>query len=324
MAASTQASAQLDNIPPELTVGILSNLTAKDIARFRRVSKHMLNFVDYHLNAVLKTLESRKIEDLRGFIKYTLDFGEEIPFHHALGRVIKHRGIWPQYVDCAPSIMLFSALWIHHQQRRYPHPIGGMNPLPGYVCMLAGTLLDLHVQRHTSDFQSFSKSMPDLPAFLRRAMLQDSYSDSATKHYRIDEAYATRMYHDICDPEKHVLDGPLHGQPINKAGSADRARRIGNRCNPQSHTPQWPLTRLQITEADSPDQRERCRGICRQTTLGAMLGVPLLPAVWSGQYDLAYCVESGWAYNVVKGAWATGKAPTGLLRAAVLEEMYIY
>ncbi|KAK3627089.1 hypothetical protein LTR56_019413 [Elasticomyces elasticus] len=277
----------------------------------RRVSKTLLALVDANLKSIVAPIRARALHSLEQFVNDTLNFGKNVPFHHALGRLIKHRGYWPLYTDCARTTQAFMMLWLYNLEGGPPpyHFVGPERIMTAYIADLADKLQELHLQRHAPEYrrQYGEKDIPDLEAFIN---LLGSPVNRAARRYNLGSSYLETVYHVICEPTNPVLGGQLHG-----LGSDDDLVRV--------RTPQWPLTKTFVTQADYDDKnaRQRMNGICSMGCLVANFGVPELPGTPIDRF--AYCVKTEWAYRMVEGAVRSGKGMKRLVKTAVLEELHI-
>ncbi|KAK5715221.1 hypothetical protein LTR17_016902 [Elasticomyces elasticus] len=300
--ALAHCTSSLDTLPPELSTPILSYLTASEVARMRRVSKTLLALVDANLTSILAPIQARARHSLEQFVNLTLKFGKNVPFHHALGRLTKHRGYWPLYTDRARTPHAFAGLWLYNLEGRPPpyHLGGPERMMPFCIANIAETLQELHLQRHAPEYrrQHVEKDISDFQTFMR---LIENALRLAAQRYGLGSSYMETVYHEVCEPPHSTLEGQLHG-----LGSGD-GTSDGRASSPERvRTPQWPLTRTLVTEADRDDKdaRQRVKGLCSMKCVVAKFGVPELPDTHD---RFAYCVKSEWAYRVIETAEKTGE-----------------
>ncbi|KAK5681810.1 hypothetical protein LTS10_006343 [Elasticomyces elasticus] len=319
--ALIHSTSNLDTLPPELSTPILSYLSASEVARMRRVSKTLLALVDANLKSIVAPIRARAARSLEQFVNDTLKFGKNVPFHRALGRLIKHRGYWPVGPDCARATHAFVLLWLYNLEGGPPpyHFVGLERIMTAYIADLADKLQELHLQRHAPEYrrQYGEKDIPDLEAFMK---LLGNPVNLAAQRYNLESSCLETVYHEICEPTDPVLGGQLHGLRSDDDDGDDRAQST---FPLRLRTPQWPLTATHVTEADwhDEDARQRAKGLCSIGCLVANFGVPELPGIPIDRF--AYCVKTEWAYGMVEGAVRSGKGMKRLVKTAVLEELHI-
>ncbi|KAK5736254.1 hypothetical protein LTR17_007594 [Elasticomyces elasticus] len=321
--ALAHSISSLDMLPPELSTPILSYLAASEVARMRRVSKTLLALVDANLTSILAPIQARARHSLEQFVNDTLKFGKNVSFHHALGRLIKHRGYWPLYTDCTRTTSAFMMLWLYNLEGGPPpyHFVGPERNMARDLFRLARTLQELHLQCHAPQYQRFTgqgehlqlpkNDTPDRDAFVR--LLGNSL---AVRRYGLDSSYLGTMYREICEPTHPALGGPLHGLHSDD-DDGDGPMRV--------RTPQWPLTATHVTESDwhDGDARQRMKGLCSMKCVVAKFDVPELPELPDTHDRFAYCVKSEWAYRVIETAVRSRKRLGKLVKTAILEELHI-
>ena len=305
-----------EGLPSELLNAIVSHLTAKQLVRFRLVSRRMRDLVDNNLKSIIATRHALKRQELEGFVAHTVNFGKDLQFHPALGSYTRHRGLWAHGNQNSALTQSFATLWMCNfdgllPQYIQPDPIS--LTLQRMLFHLIGALLDLHLKSRFNALRNIKDAMPSFTAFeetVKPAQLVFDY-------YKMNPAYLRRMYDDICASD--ILGGPGPGH-VAEHSPRDPYDHESDSIQP----PYWPLNNI----ACMPLRRVAIvRGLkeewlCARNWVAATFDVPALPEV--DRFGFGYCVESLWAYKIVKEAIDSGKQLDPLVRMVVVDELYIY
>ncbi|EME86706.1 uncharacterized protein MYCFIDRAFT_172403 [Pseudocercospora fijiensis CIRAD86] len=283
----TKLATRFLHLPNELQLATLSNLTAREIQRARRVCRHFNTLIQEpsNSNTLYTRAQNREYERLQADVSNFLNYSN-ITFIEALRRFSERRGIWSHEAHQRCILEVLVHLWMSQHE----HVCAGM--LPSFVAthlqretawMVAARLLDVH--REALLLQP--------PMYVLPPMAQVcTYSAAArSRAWRMDVAQKA-LFHKVPSAPSPLLAIPL-----------------------------WPLTPLYyIDQGDHTRGFDFFLGICGQNSLAELLGVPELPAYCNGSF--AYCARSQKTYDLV----VEGRRKGGMSlveRVRVMEDMFL-
>ncbi|KAK5115865.1 hypothetical protein LTR85_009459 [Meristemomyces frigidus] len=270
----------------------------------RRVSRAFKDLIDVpkHTRAIARDIESRAKKRLQAVIDDHLTFSPAMSFLDALARFTAHRKIGPLVEEHYRCTSGSANLW-YQQLAGHPPPHGHQDDqLVSYLGAAARTLLNVHMRYHTRDTKAVwwerikEASVLDIPQAVRT-------------HYGWEDRTLRRWYRLLQSTPGGYLRGVAQPEQLGPGNG--------------SHLPMWSITDLPYCQGDgyAPNARTGAKpAICRIRDVVQQYSVPQIPDV--GQ--LSYCARTVWAWETLKEVAVDGRVLDPLVRAAVLDEMFIY
>jgi len=139
----------LVRLPAELTLQILGLLTAKQVQRLRRVSRHFRHLLHGrdNLNTVSRAIETRVLIRLQDLVDTTFNT-RCLDFLEAVAHFIEHRGFGAAIIDRSDELWDLARLWyVQHGGSGPPFPMS-KGAVILHIREAAMAMLNVHFRHH--------------------------------------------------------------------------------------------------------------------------------------------------------------------------------
>ena len=299
----------MELLPAELKLQILPDLLSREIGQVRNVSHLFRELIDAPRNQTWLYTQSqaRSVERLQQSVTAVLDYDPTEGIFKAFQRFLDHRGIAETSMERGMDIHGF--LW-HWEFRSH----GGLSGAAIGIALLhvkglLEHLVELHVRHHCPDIQQRNYVEAHEKKYMKRLFRASMpYLQASLPHH----------------PRAHITVGDL-----NRLCKKIKAKPIGyfnkglrKPLGKSAAKPKWVLGSLR-----PPFNRCKHGAELEIRKLSEVLGVPEIKfqGVENPERTIfAYCVETAWAYYLVKDAVEDGHILTPKNKARVLEQMSLY
>jgi len=303
---NTPPTTGLLDLPVEVVTNILSYLPPSEIQRTCRTCRDVQNIVDEDTNKTLLFFPQIS-QSLLHSTQSVLEYDPELPFVEALINFFHHRRIQAQETVRFHELFAFAAQWITRRESRLNQNKNNRNHRRMEIVQFTRKIVNLHVQLHhpNLEFEYETARVPtDFNGFIH-CISGDASSVAGMNQTAVEELYRSIRY-----------DGLMSNLPV-----------LPKHTSKGEHLPSWPLTRVHAIAMKSDMsglvavKRAGLDGCCSLERLEELLEIQL-PALPPAHF-FAYCVEHGWAYEMVKRGLEQGHMDRRS-RAIVLEDMLLY
>ena len=297
--SNASAPPPIQNLPTELKLQVLSNLSFVQLTDARAINTHFQNLIQSRDNraSLFQPLAEHYINRLQTFADHNIYYDSSVTLLEALHRWITLRGILVSSHTRAKGYGWFCEHWDEVKN--------GVSPSQSYgtdhtnMMFFVITVMRLHFHHHMPELEGMVAVVyPDIDAFVNACPLK------GCGRFDIHRSDLERIYYTIKDTPGGYFKGDLR--------ASSPGEEVGNKTG-------WgPLHGPSVFYHGGHERPIKYRGICTLADLKEQLGVPDIP-----ERAFAYFVRTESAYRKIEHAVNTGTALKPLEKLEVLREMFI-